>query len=508
MAGSHIRAQSYCRRRCISSIWTGLGGLALLLLGAVGTAAFWQELTTGWEREPFETAALVGGLIFLLVIGIILCYVGIQNVFFPEKSALACSIRSQLPYPDEAPGWEELFAMVDRDLAAGRQWFGRFCIGKEWTFGDTAMRIDRIRGIFHKMERHHHRGRHSRTTTYTYHLVLIDDRGNEQEHLLQNEDQMMNACRAVWERTPNAVCGGMEEYNRFVKRSEEQKQLFEQQFEKKESERLAAAENQRAQRTVFTLPDGEVTSRVTPALLAKTVKELRPDEWILLAPTETVMTRKGAVEKIGCICLGEGYGVDLFFKTEPAVILQRVLSRQDTLEVLTGFLKNRFLPSDLENWKPAQVVQVRRSRPAEGRPIELYAFSTMRGPCEYDRFERADVEIWLGDLARRRCKTVQVTYGPLFMRVEAGDENDGRATVSLTKPEEKELRFFTTKASDRQAKEWMLAFYDRLIRYVGQAAPGWEEKFYEDFPPINLKEWKDDTRRMQREIKKQEKATR
>lgn len=86
MAGSHIRAQSYCRRRCISSIWTGLGGLALLLLGAVGTAAFWQELTTGWEREPFETAALVGGLIFLLVIGIILCYVGIQNVFFPRRA--------------------------------------------------------------------------------------------------------------------------------------------------------------------------------------------------------------------------------------------------------------------------------------------------------------------------------------------------------------------------------------------------------------------------------------
>ena len=34
---------------------------------------------------------------------------------------LAKSIRSQLPYPDEAPPVEELFAMVDRDIQANGQ---------------------------------------------------------------------------------------------------------------------------------------------------------------------------------------------------------------------------------------------------------------------------------------------------------------------------------------------------------------------------------------------------
>ena len=43
-------------------------------------------------------------------------YRSLRDALIPEKSALARSIRAQLPYPDEAPPVKELFAMVDRDL--------------------------------------------------------------------------------------------------------------------------------------------------------------------------------------------------------------------------------------------------------------------------------------------------------------------------------------------------------------------------------------------------------
>ena len=73
-------------------------------------------------------------------------YRSLRDALVPEKSALAQSIRDQLPHPDEAPAVKELFAMVDQDLKQNGQWCGKLGVGKEWVLGDEVSRISRIRG--------------------------------------------------------------------------------------------------------------------------------------------------------------------------------------------------------------------------------------------------------------------------------------------------------------------------------------------------------------------------
>ncbi len=73
------------------------------------------------------------------LIGLFLAFLSLRDALFPEKSALAQSIRSQLPYPDEAPGVQELFAMVDRDLKENGQWFGKLGVGREWVLGGPGL---------------------------------------------------------------------------------------------------------------------------------------------------------------------------------------------------------------------------------------------------------------------------------------------------------------------------------------------------------------------------------
>ncbi len=60
-----------------------------------------------------------------ILVGLVLAYRSLRDALRPEKSALARSIRSQLPYPEEAPPVKELFAMVDQDLKQNGQWCGK-----------------------------------------------------------------------------------------------------------------------------------------------------------------------------------------------------------------------------------------------------------------------------------------------------------------------------------------------------------------------------------------------
>ena len=50
----------------------------------------------------------------------------------------------------EAPDWQDLFAMVDQDLAANGRWFGKMGIGRDWMLGDEACALARVR-IFHPL---------------------------------------------------------------------------------------------------------------------------------------------------------------------------------------------------------------------------------------------------------------------------------------------------------------------------------------------------------------------
>ena len=164
----HGAAEGYCLSRTRKKLSWVFWGLLWLVVAAVLFYMFHvglQEDRAYWETTDYVTLAVCGGGgLLLLLLGVYMGYAGVRDTFFPGKSALADSIRSQLPYPDETPPVEELFAMVDDDLKANGQWFGEVGIGREWVLGDAVNRIDRLRGIF-TVDKIVHRHSGKRTTT-------------------------------------------------------------------------------------------------------------------------------------------------------------------------------------------------------------------------------------------------------------------------------------------------------------------------------------------------------
>ena len=268
--------EGYCLQRTrgqlIQLVWAAI----FLLVGAAGAAWLvlnWLEDRTGWEYMDYIKMA-VGGLVAVagLLAAIYEAYTGLRDAFVPEKSALAQSIRSQLPYPDEAPPVRELFAMVDQDLRQNGQWFGKLGIGKEWVLGDEVSYIPRIRGVFGRNERRTSSSGDRTRVTLIIQLWIIDDRQQQQLTDLKTPKELKGAMDYLRQRVPAAVFGTYDskEYKELIYAKEEEwyvkerayrqrKAQFEEQ-EQKEQERLS-------QNQVLTLPDGSVTSRITGDML-------------------------------------------------------------------------------------------------------------------------------------------------------------------------------------------------------------------------------------------------
>ena len=116
----HGISEGYClsrtRKRLTWLIWAFLVlvvSAALFFMLKVGL----EQDKTYWETMDYVTLAVCGvGGPLLLIGGLYLGYTAVRDTFFPARSALAQSIRNQLPYPDSSPPVDELFAMVDKDL--------------------------------------------------------------------------------------------------------------------------------------------------------------------------------------------------------------------------------------------------------------------------------------------------------------------------------------------------------------------------------------------------------
>src|SRR5699024_5270093 len=161
-------------------------------------------------------------------------------LFRSEKSALAQSIRNQLPYPDEAPPVKELFAMVDQDLKQNGQWCGKLGIGKEWVLGDEVSRIPRIRGVFSRVERHtRHAGKRTQVT-YLYEIWIVDDRRQQQVTSLRSKREVEEAMDCLRRRVPAAVFGeySSREYNDLVYAREEEQQYAQEQAYRKRAAQI------------------------------------------------------------------------------------------------------------------------------------------------------------------------------------------------------------------------------------------------------------------------------
>ncbi len=290
--------EGYCLQRTrgrlkeliLAAIFAVGGGLAIWFFAVAETMPYEaerlkEEMSFGYYLIPVVGAGAI-------LVGLVLAYRSLRDALVPEKSALARSIRSQLPYPEEAPPVKELFAMVDQDLKQNGQWYGRLGVGREWVLGDEASSIPRIRGVFSRVERHtRHAGKRTQVT-YIYEIWIVDDRRQQQVTSLRSKGEVEEAMDCLRRRAPAAVFGeyNSREYNDLIYAKEEERRYAQERAYRNRAaqyeEQNRREQEQRAQNQVLTLPDGSVTSRITWDTIHQLL--LRPNQTGEIAPFQLV----------------------------------------------------------------------------------------------------------------------------------------------------------------------------------------------------------------------------
>jgi len=233
--------EGYCLQRTRNRLaWLGWA-LLYLLFALAGGVCFYVQMQEDrslwgikdWAFTIFTAILCLGGTALSLYEG----YTDLRDVLFPAKSRLAKSIRSQLPYPDEAPDVQELFAMVDRDIRENGQWFDRVAIGREWILGDDATSIARVRGVFPRDEIRVHHSNNRRQTTRILELWIVDDRKQIQCTGLRSPSELEMAVKCLRLRCPEAYFSTYGKMSDFVGKTEEDWQAFLRDYNARKAER-------------------------------------------------------------------------------------------------------------------------------------------------------------------------------------------------------------------------------------------------------------------------------
>ena len=390
--------EGYCLQRTRGRL-TGLIPAALLAVG--GGLAIWFFAVA--ETMPYEAERLKEEISFgyylipvagtgAILVGLFLAYRSLRDALHPEKSALAQSIRDQLPYPEEAPPVKELFAMVDQDLKQNGQWCGKLGVGREWVLGDEVSSIPRIRGVFSRVERHtRHAGKRTQVT-YLYEIRIVDDRRQQQVTSLKSKREVEEAMDCLHQRAPAAVFGEYNsgEYNDLIYAKEEEQQYAQErayrnraaQFE----EQNRREQEQRAQNQVLTLPDGSVTSRITWDTIHQLLRQ--PDQTGETAPFQLVpgvpfQGQGRTFSRLVCLAGGTAQPTRILmeeYSGTPNVSGQyawaRDLSAGEAETVLRGWLRGEIPALDgwthMERsgrtWQPVMERQGRTTSPAPPQP--------------------------------------------------------------------------------------------------------------------------------------------
>lgn len=201
----------YCMERVHKRLAYVLLGLLFLVLAAVLGAYAWIT----YQESSSHIVLIIGsgvGSVVCLIVGLYETFVNFRDSLFPSKSTLANSIRSQLPFPEEAPDVAELFAMVDQDMEKNGLRFDRLMIGKEWVLGDEASYIPNIRGAFidHTVHLNNNGG-----TTHSIMLCIVDNRRQVQVTELRDPREIDNIITCLQMRAPGIVVGNDAQYTEF-----------------------------------------------------------------------------------------------------------------------------------------------------------------------------------------------------------------------------------------------------------------------------------------------------
>lgn len=353
----------YCMAHLRKKLPLALLGALFVVVGVGGAAYAW----TTYNETPIEWGNMIGGVVvaFLgVVIGTYQAFTALRDACFPEKSTLAKSIRSQLDYPDEAPGVVELFSMVDSDIAQNGTWFGPLAVGKEWVLGDEASRLDRVRGIFYVAEIQRRHTANETNTSRILQLILLDDRRQMQTTDFSKADDLEGAFLFLKERLPDAFYGKKSEMERILSQTEEEWHQTQADFEKRcEQREKDRSDFTKQQNTILRRADGAVTSRITPALLRDTLDECQQsrEEVFFLEATRPVLIGGKAYIELECTAgTAMGQDVCLLLKEVPQAPgnapmqgMQTFAHREKALRLITDWLRREEM--DLAQWTPVSL---------------------------------------------------------------------------------------------------------------------------------------------------------
>lgn len=492
----------YCLDRTRKRLARLLWSLLYLLLAAGCGVVFFMGLgedKSAWEIKDWALEIIGGGgFAVFAVCFVIETYTDLRDALFPAKSKLAKSIRSQLPYPDEAPPLEELFAMVDRDIEANGQWFDRLAIGKEWVFGDEVTSIARIRGVFPRDEIKVHYTNGRRQSARIVELYIVDDRRQIQATGLRKPAELEAAVSCLRLRAPEAFFDSYAHMSDFTGQSEEEWQAVERSFQRRREQRLAQREEQERYSTGssadFVLID--LQGRRTSRFDRKTVEdqltglngqgshfELEPVEVIpmpglagvALSRLSAGITNQGLTLIITLKCSAEPYTQEVVYKA-----LAKPVSEREAWQAFADLLERKQPPVfDRESgWQPLQPVE----QPRQQSRARLSLSDRTGATRDYESFSRRDVELAGEGLAEGKYTVVALFAGPRYLYLKAGDKLDGRVTVNASRPDPDKLRVFETKCTDHQAQEWLLEMFEGL------------------FDP-DFSQWKDITKQLEKQTK-------
>ena len=467
----HGMEEGYClsqtRKRLSWLLWAAI---ALVIAAALGMV-FYMGLDMDrayWETTDYVTLAVSGGgAVLLLLLGLWLAYAAVRDTFFPAKSALAQSIRNQLPYPDEAPEVGELFAMVDNDLKEGAIWFGPVGIGKEWVLGEGANRIDRIRGIFLIDEIRQHSTQTGTRTSRNLELVLIDDRWQRTSTSFRDPKDLQAAVDCLTLRVPDAARGGSNQCSSFWTMDESAREDFERDFRQKQNRRASVQVQREAMGKVpqdMILKAGsEVTSRVTSALVEEHLRRCLDGEeqCFTLTPTRPI---EGTGRTFQAIHISAAEGTVWVGAESDGFIATKGVNGQEARRILSSWLRRE--APDVTGWEMQRLVDPSLHNPrSQGQarqtpPDELSLVLSSGAAERHNTFTQEDVEAAAEGIVDGTYQWIKLSRPrrSQWIMVEAGDKSDGRCTVKAARADPDKLRFFSTKTTPRQAAAWLLAY--------------------------------------------------
>ena len=495
-------AGGWCRQRTRGRISLLLWATLFLIIAVLLFGVFFYLRPmdrTYWDTGDYALfyASCPVGVAFLAACAWA-AYTGIRDAFFPEKSALAKSIRAQLPFPDEAPPVDKLFAMVDNDIRDNGLWFDNVAVGREWVLGEKASYIPRIRAVFGRDEiQRRHTGK-TTTTTRIIQVYIIDDRRQVQVSDLKNPNELPMLLDCLKLRAPDALFRPYAQFVNYNSMDDSEWDAVERDYRNRKAKRATSAvqaAQHPEQSMVLTFHDGSATSRVTADLVRRTlrdaIRQAQEDDEYFFNLTPGRPPERDGVRWSGMQCAVFGsqldenrdrvYGLWIYLVLVPVSgpdgkpvrnSMELFCTPEQAETILLSWLRGEV--PDLRSWEEIDLagMKVSYTKPqtsAQSYPPKLVLLSAAGAGQSHERFTREDVEVGADGIVNGEYQQVDLTLpgGYLWIQVKTGDKTDGRCTVTATWPDGEVLRYFTAKCTHRQAAAWLMDYHDGKLRPGG-----------------------------------------